>query len=210
MSRDGNESDDDFASMVGSVKKLAPRNYVPLRQQIATKEGLDRLQSEEKRELAQQGTQGTEPTSDDFGDECVLDPIIRYPVEPWDVLEFKRDGIQNNVFKKLKNGQYPIEDRIDLHGLRVHQAMEALKKFLLDSFGEGYRTVLVVHGKGARSDPPAVLKSLVNQWLQEIPFILAFHSAQLKEGGSGSTYVMIKKNRAQKNNNRERFDKGRT
>ena len=45
-------------------------------------------------------------------------------VQPFDHLEYKKSGVQEGVFKKMRLGKYEIEARLDLHG---HSAKEARK-----------------------------------------------------------------------------------
>jgi DNA-nicking Smr family endonuclease len=58
---------------------------------------------------------------------------------------------------------------------------------------QGYRCLLITHGKGAQSNPPARIKSYVNHWLQQVENVIAFHSATPRHGGTGSVYVLLKK-----------------
>src|SRR5437762_12086393 len=44
---------------------------------------------------------------------------------------FVRSGIQRIVLRKLRNGQIPIEDEVDLHGDTVQEAERHLRAFLL-------------------------------------------------------------------------------
>ncbi|MCV6604775.1 MAG: Smr/MutS family endonuclease, partial [Porticoccaceae bacterium] len=62
----------------------------------------------------------------------------------------------------------------------------------------------VTHGKGEMRHKPALLKSCVNHWLRQLDVVLAFHTAQRHHGGSGATYVMLRKSDTQKDENRER------
>ncbi|MFZ2209107.1 MAG: DNA endonuclease SmrA, partial [Porticoccaceae bacterium] len=54
-------------------------------------------------------------------------------VAPWDVLVWKRDGVQNGVFKNLRQGHYAIDSRLDLHRLTVEQARLAVFQFARDA-----------------------------------------------------------------------------
>ena len=64
--------------------------------------------------------------------------------------------------------------------------------------------MLIKHGRGEQSKPIAgYLKSAVNQWLVQLPQVIAFHSAQLHHGGSASVYALLKKSEQQKTHNRE-------
>lgn len=162
-----------------------------------------------------------EPAAADVRREAALgtqsdrNPLVDEGVEPldaWYVLEFKRPGIQNGVYKKLRLGRYDIEARLDLHRMTVKHAREEVFAFLKDSRELGLRTVLITHGKGQRKaekEKTAVLKGYVNQWLQNIDSVQAFHSAQPQHGGTGAVYVMLQKSTEKKRENRERFLKGR-
>ena len=44
--------------------------------------------------------------------------------DAWYVLEFKRPGIQNGVYRKLRLGHYDIEARLDLHRFTVAEARD--------------------------------------------------------------------------------------
>ena len=60
--------------------------------------------------------------------------------------------------------------------------------FLTQSRSEGLRTVIIVHGKGSGK-----LKAVVFSWLKDQENILAFSSAQPRDGGSGALYVLLRK-----------------
>ena len=125
---------------------------------------------------------------------------------PTDELSFKRDGIQNGVFKKIRPGQYSIEAQLDLHRMTVDEARQEVFNFIRECLRRGVRSALVKHGKGERNpDRIATIKSYVNQWLPQLPDVMAFHSAQPKHGGTGAVYVMLRKSPEAREHNRERF-----
>ncbi len=145
----------------------------------------------------------------------VVNPLLDEGIDPldaWYVLEFKRPGIQNGVYKKLRMGRYEIEARLDLHRMTVKQAREEVHAFVRESMELGLRTVLLLHGKGQKKldqEKTAVLKGYVNRWLQDLDEVQAFHSAQPAHGGTGAVYVLLRKSAEKKRENRERFMKGR-
>lgn len=146
----------------------------------------------------------------EFGqDENLLTTEYVEMVDPHDVLEFKRGGVQEGVYRKLRLGKYAIESRLDLHRLSVEQAREQVFDFVRECGRAGLRTVMILHGKGERSETPALLKSYVNKWLPQLPEVMAFHSAQRQDGGAGAMYVLLKKSEERKQANRERFMRGR-
>ena len=109
------------------------------------------------------------------------------------ILSFSRSGLQHNVLKKLRQGKNPIEHALDLHGLNVVEARKALQAFLGECEDAGLRSVIIVHGKGFRSKKKPVIKPMVNRWLRAVDNVLAFHSAQPKDGGSGAVYVLLRR-----------------
>lgn len=126
-------------------------------------------------------------------------------LDPYEVLSFKRDGIQNGVFRKLKQGAYTVDSALDLHRMTVEEARVEVFNYIKESVKYGLRTVLVLHGKGDRNkDKPALLKSYTARWLPEIPEVMAYHSAVKRDGGVGALYVLLKKNETMKQDNRER------
>tara|TARA_B110000046_G_scaffold134818_1_gene141115 strand:- start:1710 stop:2315 length:606 start_codon:yes stop_codon:yes gene_type:complete len=125
-----------------------------------------------------------------------LDPIASIAhVDPHELLEFARPGVQHGVYKNLRMGKYEIQSRLDLHRHTVEEARTALFRFVDDCQKHGVRCGLITHGMGVGLEQPAKLKSCVNHWLRQFDQVLAFHTAQKPHGGSGSTYVLVKKSR---------------
>ena len=52
-------------------------------------------------------------------------------IGPHDVVGFKRPGIQDGVFRKLRLGKYDIEARLDLHRRTIEQARQEVFRFCL-------------------------------------------------------------------------------
>ncbi len=110
------------------------------------------------------------------------------------VLSFKRPGIQELAFKKLRLGKHENQARLDLHGMKIEEARAAVYQFILDCQHSALRTVIIVHGKGQRSATgQALLKSHTAHWLEQLESVMAFHSAQAKHGGTGAVYVLLRK-----------------
>lgn len=107
--------------------------------------------------------------------------------------------------RRLRQGQIEIEARIDLHGMRQHEAHVALRRFLLSCSARGLRWVLVITGKGGprardgdgfgRSER-GVLRKTVPMWLAEPELravVVSFTAAALPHGGEGALYVQLRK-----------------
>ena len=125
------------------------------------------------------------------------------PVAPLAFLEWKKDGVQQAVFDKLRKDGYGIEASLDLHRKTVKEARLLLFSFLAQASGRGKRCVLISPGKGELSRTPGRLKSYLNAWLMEHKEVIAFCSAQRYHGGVGSVYVLVKKSAQSRELNRE-------
>lgn len=124
-------------------------------------------------------------------------------LHPRDTLAWKKDGVQYEVFRKLRGGKYPIDGQLDLHRHTVREARSALYGFMGTALARGWRTVLISHGRGENGPTPARIKSYVAFWLSQIPEVIAFHSAAPHHGGTGSVYAMLKKTPEARENARE-------
>jgi DNA-nicking Smr family endonuclease len=114
-------------------------------------------------------------------------------VEPEQTLSFARGGPQHKTLKRLRQGQFTIEDRLDLHGFTIDEAAQALQAFIEHASVNDLRHVIIIHGRGHRSqDNKPVIKAHINHWLRQLDAVLAFHSALPKHGGVGAVYVLLK------------------
>ena len=125
-----------------------------------------------------------ESISDDFDVSTLLDTD--------DQLSFRRPGIGVEITQRLRAGHWSIQRQLDLHGLRVDEAREALGQFIRNAHKNGMRCVRVVHGKGLGSPGKSpVLKSRVQRWLVQKNEVLAFVQARPMDGGAGALLVLL-------------------
>ncbi|MCQ3829027.1 DNA endonuclease SmrA [Microbulbifer elongatus] len=188
---------DDFRGAMGAlgdVKPLSPRQ----RHSAPKKSTKDPLNQRARREAA---TAQTYRELNPLGGEYVE------PVEPFDPIEFKRDGVQNGVYRNLRLGKYTVDARLDLHNHTVEMARSALYQFVRDCVEADVRCALVTHGKGEGRKTPAMLKSCVNAWLPQLDEVLAFHSAQKQHGGLGATYLLLRKSERKRQQNLEQHQR---
>ncbi len=121
------------------------------------------------------------------------DPVDLRDAAVDDILFFARPGIQQKLQRKLRRGELPIEEELDLHGYTVEEAKTAIQDFLHECKRQQIRYIRIIHGKGFRSENKIpVLKTHVAYWLPQHPDILAFASALPHDGGTGAIYVIIK------------------
>jgi DNA-nicking Smr family endonuclease len=109
-----------------------------------------------------------------------------------DEISFRRAGVQDDILRKLKRGEYRVEEVCDLHGLRVDEAKAVLREFLAEALAHHRRCVRVIHGKGKGSGPKGpVIKTAVNMILRKTAPVLAFTSARRIDGGTGAINVLL-------------------
>ncbi len=111
-------------------------------------------------------------------------------------------GIDRANFERLRAGEWPIDARLDLHGLTQQQALVSLQGFIAAQSQARARCLLVITGKGGKSAPDdifattGVLRKNFLPWLNLPalrPKILAVCTAQPRHGGAGAFYVLLKK-----------------
>ena len=109
-----------------------------------------------------------------------------------DELVFHRPHIAPAVVRRLRRGEYRVQREIDLHGLTVAEAKQALRQFLIAALEARVRCVRIIHGKGLRSGHRGpVLKSAVSAVLGRSGAVLAYVSARPVDGGTGAVYVLL-------------------
>lgn len=104
--------------------------------------------------------------------------------------------VEANLRHRLARGREALAARIDLHGLTQDAARAALGRFIERSVAEGWRSVLVITGKGVGGD--GVLRRRVPEWLSAAPIrahIAGVSEAHRRHGGEGALYVALKRRR---------------
>ena len=83
---------------------------------------------------------------------------------------------------------------IDLHHEKsTLSGLNALNDFFDKCFGK-ITHLKIIHGKGNHSrNNCSPMRSMVRKFLLNTSIVLAFCEAELKDGGNGATYVLIKK-----------------
>ena len=95
--------------------------------------------------------------------------------------------------------------KLDLHGLSLEDANKIVKKFIIKSFEDGYKKLLVITGKGLRSkayknpylsERMNVLKHSVPEFIRNdedlFDKISRMSKANPKDGGEGAFYISLK------------------
>jgi DNA-nicking Smr family endonuclease len=112
-------------------------------------------------------------------------------------IEGRVAGLDHQLVRKLRRGEFAVQAHVDLHGLTREEAKRAVEAFLRSSRSAGKRCVLVVHGRGLHSkDHLPVLKDALRTWLSTARFarhVLAFATARPVDGGAGAIYVLLRR-----------------
>jgi DNA-nicking Smr family endonuclease len=130
-------------------------------------------------------------------DQATDSPVAFHFPEPDEPLLGIAAGIQTRQLRDLRRGRIRPEVEIDLHGLRAEEARRRLLNALCRAAENQQRCLVVIHGKGLRSPGRPVLRSALPVWLADPELagcVLAFAPACPHDGGSGATYVLLRRN----------------
>uniref|UniRef100_UPI003D7D3AE1 Smr/MutS family protein n=1 Tax=Brachyspira sp. TaxID=1977261 RepID=UPI003D7D3AE1 len=86
------------------------------------------------------------------------------------------------------------QDSLDLHGLTRERALQSIKKFIFEAKKNNLKVVLIIHGKGFRSENKiAVLKDLVEYYIAtEGKYYIKYSAeAPARLGGSGAKLIYL-------------------
>ena len=114
--------------------------------------------------------------------------------------------LDKRTAQRFKRGEFRIERRLYLHGLKEDDAWDKVQNFIQESYLADCRCVLIITGKGMHQEngidifaERGLLKERVPQWLNAPslrPFILSFDYARPQDGGSGALYVLLRRRKA--------------
>lgn len=114
--------------------------------------------------------------------------------ESGDELKFLRNGYSSRLLKKLRRGDYAIQDELDLHGLRASEAKLETHGFVNECARDNVRAIRIVHGKGRNSaGRTPVIKNRLMGWLSKNEHVIAVCSTPANDGGTGAVYVLLSK-----------------
>ncbi len=126
--------------------------------------------------------------------EDTLSDHITLEIEPGDEWSYLRPELTRQTLKRLRRGYWKIQASLDLHGYTRDEARQELVFFLDECVQQGYRCVLVVHGKGMSSkNREPVLKTRIGNWLAQRQDVLAFCQARPEDGGGGAVVVLLRR-----------------
>ncbi len=109
-------------------------------------------------------------------------------------MEWISPNIRKDIARRLHQGDFSVQDYIDLHGMTLSEAEEALFLFFREAIKKRLFCVKVIHGRGLRSPRGPVLKEALKRWLHGVfrKWVLAYATANDRDGGLGATYIILK------------------
>ncbi len=126
-------------------------------------------------------------------------------LDPRDPIEWKRDGVQEGVYRNLRLGRYTTDARLDLMHKSLLECADEVVEFVQQCVALGIRTVLIHFGRARHPESHANrVKSCLHLWLPQLEEVMAYHAAQPQHGGSGAVYVLLRKSEQQRQQNLER------
>ena len=102
--------------------------------------------------------------------------------------------VRKDVLWKLHNGEFSVQDSIDLHGMTLGVAEEAFAAFFREALHKHLFCIKIIHGRGLRSPHGPVLKEALIGWIHGTfrKWILAYSTAKNCDGGLGATYILLR------------------
>ncbi len=179
------ESDEDlFQQAMKNVVPLNDGRKKIVKSPARREEFPDHQQSQEERERQYLSTLVSDSSAWDisFSDEYMVGAV---------------PGVGPKIMRRLKRGEFSVQDYIDLHGLKKKEAEAVVREFIIKSYQRGLRCVLIVHGRGLGSvDHQPAIKRELPVWFRRgmlKRIVLAFVTARPCDGGAGALYVLLKK-----------------
>lgn len=122
----------------------------------------------------------------------MLLPDDQRHVDTDDGSSHRKNGVQKRVLQKLKRGQIPVGEQLDLHHMTTQTGYTALLEFITEAQSRSLESVRIIHGKGTRSENGPRLKVMTHKLLREHSQVLAFTACKPADGGTGATDILLK------------------
>lgn len=120
--------------------------------------------------------------------------IDRYGVIDKDSLA-ERDSNREKFTSRKNIIALRFDGKIDLHGLNAMEAEKRLAQFVSECERNGYKKILIIHGKGIHSQSGnVVLESMVRRFIEQDKRLGTSGHPEASDGGSGATWVILKNN----------------
>ncbi|MFL6733068.1 MAG: Smr/MutS family protein [Sphingomicrobium sp.] len=101
--------------------------------------------------------------------------------------------------RKLTSGSIRPDRTLDLHGMNLDSAWNAIDQALESSIAQGDRVILLITGHYRPGEPPVKrgrIRAAVHDWLtasRHASRIAAVRGAHVRHGGGGSLYIILRR-----------------
>src|ERR1700687_771486 len=83
---------------------------------------------------------------------ALIEGVVKFDIsDTEEFIEGHAHGLDAQVVRKLRKGDFAVQGHLDLHGLLKDEAKVMLEAFLASARQSGKRCVVVVHGRGLHS-----------------------------------------------------------
>ena len=123
----------------------------------------------------------------------------------WENFISNKEKIPNKDLFLKKNRVQKIIKTIDLHGYTLENSNKVIDKFIKKSFELGVTKIIVITGKGLRSNSASnpyvskdlsILKYSVPEFIKSnknlMKMVIKITDAKVEDGGSGAFYIYLK------------------
>ena len=116
----------------------------------------------------------------------------RHVAEPINIDYKKSEAI---AIKRRVKRHFSVEQSLDLHGMTYDEAFREVVLFFSKCQSVGIRNVLVITGGNPLRK--TILRSAFVNWCRNLlgEFVVSYSSANLRHGGDGAFYVILKSKR---------------
>jgi DNA-nicking Smr family endonuclease len=110
-----------------------------------------------------------------------------------------RSTLDGSWDKRLRSGSVEPDRILDLHGMNLDGAWQAIDRALERAVAGGERVVLLITGHHRPGDPPVLrgrIRAAVHDWLaasRHAKHIAAVRGAHRRHGGGGSLYLILRR-----------------
>jgi DNA-nicking Smr family endonuclease len=168
---------EDFLSAMKDVRRIKGRKV--------------RIRKQEERESVRPNRREHAHDMNDTLTERYIISVVNLP----EYMEGYVDGANPLTIEKLRNGEYAIQQVIDLHGLSVLEGKAEFTTLIAEAVQKRIRCVKIIHGRGLKSRNGPVLKEKLKEWIVRAmhrKWIVAFCSAKMPDGGPGATIILLR------------------
>lgn len=102
------------------------------------------------------------------------------------------ESVESSARRRSRLRSLRPEAVLDLHGFTRDEAWSRLESFFADCVRRRLQKILIVHGKGTHSEDSPVLGQTVRLFLERNPHAGESGHPSSGEGGTGSTWVVLK------------------